>query len=523
MSHCFPMPKVYSYTRFSTPEQAQGDSYRRQVQAARDFAAQEGLELDETLAIADLGVSAFKGANLDAKAGLGRFRLAVEEGLIEPGSFLVLESLDRLSRATARKAVRLLEDIVDDGITVVTLSDGQRYDAKRLDNEPIALLNALFHAMRAHEESAIKGKRVAAAWAEKRRKVRAGEAARLTMRAPAWLVPVPSGWEVDQDRVGVVRRIFSLTLQGEGEHKIAERFNREGVPPLGRAERWHRSSVAKILRNRAVLGELTPGHIEHRDGRKVRVTEDPIVGAFPAIVDEETWLAVRALKDGQTGAARGLAGSQPIANVLAGLARCPLCGDAMTRVSKGSRAKAGAPKLVCTRAKVGAGCEYHSVPLPMVEAAILSKPWFAVRDIPAGQAGGDLDREALSLENNIAGTVEHMTELAEALEAHPSRAGAARLAKLEQELATMQAALEAVEERRRLADHGLVRARAERLFEAIEACDGVDRGPVNGALRALFSGVVVDFRSGELIFQWKQGGVAVLPYAWRGGPSGRAE
>jgi hypothetical protein len=47
--HWAQMGKVYSYTRFSTPEQAAGDSYRRQTEAAQKWAAARGLVLDDRL------------------------------------------------------------------------------------------------------------------------------------------------------------------------------------------------------------------------------------------------------------------------------------------------------------------------------------------------------------------------------------------------------------------------------------------------------------------------------------------
>jgi DNA invertase Pin-like site-specific DNA recombinase len=57
-------PKAYSYVRFSTPEQASGDSLRRQTEAARAYAAKHNLELDEELKFYDRGVSAFRGRNV---------------------------------------------------------------------------------------------------------------------------------------------------------------------------------------------------------------------------------------------------------------------------------------------------------------------------------------------------------------------------------------------------------------------------------------------------------------------------
>ncbi|KVR83488.1 recombinase family protein [Burkholderia vietnamiensis] len=61
--------KAYSYLRFSTPEQAQGDSFRRQTALAEAYAQQHGLELDTTLRFADEGVS------VDVHAELTHLRL----------------------------------------------------------------------------------------------------------------------------------------------------------------------------------------------------------------------------------------------------------------------------------------------------------------------------------------------------------------------------------------------------------------------------------------------------------------
>ena len=428
MRHAYPMPKLYSYTRFSTPEQAAGDSERRQFEAAAKFAAERGLELDTALKIADLGVSAYRGANLSEDAGLGKFMEAVRAGLVEPGSMLLVESLDRFSRAQPLDVQHELTGLIRAGIEIATLNDGRVYSRDSLAGDNgLGLMVSLMVAIRAHEESRIKGERVAAAWAEKRRKVRAGEANRLTMRAPAWLQwdPTAEAWGVDEPKAQIVRRIFQLTLEGEGAHKIAERFNRQGLSPLGRGQRWHRSAVAKILTNRAVIGELVPGHMEFRDGKRLRHLEDPIPNAFPAIISEADWNAVRSLKDGHAPAARGQAANRPLANLLGGLARCPRCGSAMTRVMKGK--KGGPAKLVCTKAKAGAGCVYHTVPQADVEAAILQSCADMLVNIPAGDTEARLDARAEELENNIAGTLEHMRELGDALEASPSKAGASRL------------------------------------------------------------------------------------------------
>ncbi len=51
---------AYSYLRFSTPEQAGGDSRRRQLDLARAYAARHGLVLDAGLSFRDLGMGSVK-------------------------------------------------------------------------------------------------------------------------------------------------------------------------------------------------------------------------------------------------------------------------------------------------------------------------------------------------------------------------------------------------------------------------------------------------------------------------------
>ncbi len=92
------MRVAYSYIRFSTPEQARGDSLRRQMDLSAQYARDNGLQLDETLT--DKGVSGFRGQNIKEGA-LGSFLKHIQSGRIKPGSVLLDEALDRLSRDEA--------------------------------------------------------------------------------------------------------------------------------------------------------------------------------------------------------------------------------------------------------------------------------------------------------------------------------------------------------------------------------------------------------------------------------------
>jgi DNA invertase Pin-like site-specific DNA recombinase len=518
-------PRVYSYTRFSTPEQSQGDSLRRQTEAARKWTERKNTEraqlglpavhLDQALNMFDLGVSAFRGANTEGGA-LGEFLFACRGGLIPPGSFLLVESLDRVSRMTPYRVQRLLVDIVvDAGVTLATMNDGQEYDQHRIENDPMALMIALMVSWRAHEESKTKAQRLSAAWIEKRRRVRAGEDAKLTGKGPSWLQWTPEGWAEKTPHADTVRRIYLLTLAGAGEHRIAETFNAEGVPVMGRGAMWHRSTISKVLRSPSVVGVLTPGRMDYSEGRKVRLLEDGIAGAFPAVVSQTDWLAVRALKDGKAPAARGRGASAPLSNIFAGLARCPECGAAMTRVYKGGGPKGGKAKLVCTRAKAGAADHgYRSVTLDTLQDAFVRNWRTLLSEVPAGDTGGSLDAECRNLETVTSVAGDELERLAYLFERAPSETLAIRIRGAEAQLHSYRADLARLDEQRSIVDHGMTGARVGALVAAMEAEEGPHIGTVNAALRVLFEGVTVDYLTGCLRFLWRQGGQTELLYAW---------
>jgi len=144
--------KAYSYIRFSTPEQIKGDSLRRQLEGSRQWAEENGYELDTSMR--DLGVSAFSGANR-TEGSLKKFIDLIEQGHIDEGSVLILESLDRLSREELTKSLNLFINILSAGIKIVTLADRQEYTSESINNIG-NLVISLVSMARAHEESQMK-------------------------------------------------------------------------------------------------------------------------------------------------------------------------------------------------------------------------------------------------------------------------------------------------------------------------------------------------------------------------------
>ncbi len=119
------MDLAYSYVRWSSAGQTLGDSLRRQIESAEAYCKQHQLRLSD-LTFKDAGISAFKGKNVE-RGELGLFLKAIDEGKLKTPCYLIVESLDRLSRTPVNTALRLFQDITERGVTIITLSDGQRY------------------------------------------------------------------------------------------------------------------------------------------------------------------------------------------------------------------------------------------------------------------------------------------------------------------------------------------------------------------------------------------------------------
>jgi len=285
-----PQKLAYSYVRMSTDLQLKGDSLRRQEQASKSYAGQHGLTLVEDFKLQDIGVSAFKGANVENGA-LGRFLSWVKAGQVPKGSYLLVESLDRISRQEIMESVPIFFDIVKSGINVVTLVDNHIYRAGETDFGDI--IYAVVVLGRAYEESKTKSVRVGAAWENKRKNA---SNRKLTKVAPAWLQlsdhqqnfqPIP-------ERVEIVRSIFRMADNGHGSFSIARHLNEGGTSPFTKSNGWHESYVTKILNSRAVLGEFQP-HKYDSNGNRIPHGE-PVKSYFPQVIDEDQFLRVQAAR-----------------------------------------------------------------------------------------------------------------------------------------------------------------------------------------------------------------------------------
>jgi DNA invertase Pin-like site-specific DNA recombinase len=176
------MKKAYSYIRFSTPEQRKGKSFERQLDRTRNYCAQNGLTLDESLK-ADDGYSAFRGTNIK-KGSLGQFLAMVKRGEVPTGTALVIENLDRLSRQGTRVTRELVTQLTDAGIEVHVVSINRIFRAD-FENDLTDYIILGVESERSFKESKYKSERVGSAWKTKKLKATCDHA--ITPKVPGWL------------------------------------------------------------------------------------------------------------------------------------------------------------------------------------------------------------------------------------------------------------------------------------------------------------------------------------------------
>jgi DNA invertase Pin-like site-specific DNA recombinase len=328
------MPLAYIYSRVSTKRQIDGLGLKRQAEDREKWiAAHSELNLTVVQNYADLGLSARGKAQTEGKLSL--IIKAIHSGKIPKGSYLIVDSLDRISREELLDAYYLILTIVRAGVVIVTTGDGMMYDRADRERMMFGLLISLVIVARSSNESEVKSDRGLKNWNMKRAVAATGTP--ITGMTPAWIT-----LDKDQNKLtlnehaATVRRIFELSSQGFGTGLIVQTLNKESRTPMAAERRkdggkWSRRYISLILENRAVLGEFQPGMKNHGIADHRQIVGDAIPDYYPKVCDDidSLWAKVQAIragrKDVDTRNRRG-----DFTNLFAGLCRCASCGTSMT-------------------------------------------------------------------------------------------------------------------------------------------------------------------------------------------------
>ena len=327
------------YERLSRDDELQGESnsISNQKQMLEDFARRNGLP--NPTHFTDDGIS---GTRFDRPGFLAMME-EVEAGRVEA---IVIKDMSRLGRDYL-KVGQVMEVLRQRGVRLIAINDG--VDSLKGDDDFTPFRNIMneFYARDTSRKirsvfkaKGMSGKHLTGTviygylWDEKR-----------------------EHWLVDEEAAEVVRRIFSLTLEGYGPYQIAcklsadrieipvvhlARFN-EGVnrsKPVKAPYGWGSSTIVNILKKREYLGHTinfkTRKHFKDKKSHYVSEDEWTIFeNTHEAIIDQQTFDLVQKIRSNVRRYPNGWGEAAP----LTGLLYCADCGGKMYvhRTNNGKR------------------------------------------------------------------------------------------------------------------------------------------------------------------------------------------
>ena len=317
------------YERLSRDDELQGESnsISNQKQMLEDFARRNGLP--NPTHFTDDGIS---GTRFDRPGFLAMME-EVEAGRVEA---IVIKDMSRLGRDYL-KVGQVMEVLRQRGVRLIAINDG--VDSLKGDDDFTPFRNIMneFYARdtsrkirSVFKSKGMSGKHLTGTviygylWDEKR-----------------------EHWLVDEEAAEVVRRIFSLTLEGYGPYQIAcklsadrieipvvhlARFN-EGVnrsKPVKDPYGWGSSTIVNILKKREYLGHTinfkTRKHFKDKKSHYVSEDEWTIFeNTHEAIIDQQTFDLVQKIRSNIRRYPNGWGEAAP----LTGLLYCADCGGKM--------------------------------------------------------------------------------------------------------------------------------------------------------------------------------------------------
>lgn len=205
---------------------------------------------------------------------------------------------------------------------------------------------------------------------------------------------------VDEYAATVVRRIFSLYIQGYGKQRIAKLLNSEGIlcpaeykkaiglnyrnpNKLDSTTYWSYSTINSILHREMYTGNMVQGtKHQHMRSRQQKVAPDQwiiVENTHEPIIDKETWEKTQILLTKRT-RKPDLATNK---NIFAGFVKCGDCGRAMTKNIRQHAGGSPAYILFCgTYKRHGKEfCTPHILPMTVLEEIVLNDLNIIVRSI----------------------------------------------------------------------------------------------------------------------------------------------
>ncbi|OEF09518.1 recombinase family protein [Vibrio genomosp. F10] len=210
-----------TYQRFSSERQVGNSSLDRQTDSQREWLRQNP---DVTVidSFVDEAMSGWSGKHLE-DGSLGQLMKAIEDGIIQPDTLILVEHFSRLTRQNIDNAEELIKRIWKAGITVVTVRDNTEYTPSAV-NDMALRIRLIVEMEQAFKESEWRSAKVKASY--KRREKLAREEGKVPkIRKPFWLNPDGTLNHLHY----AVKDMFNWYMNGLGQQRIVVKL-REKYP-----------------------------------------------------------------------------------------------------------------------------------------------------------------------------------------------------------------------------------------------------------------------------------------------------
>ena len=369
--------RVWLYSRLSRDDDAEQNSLSNQKKIIREFAEQ-----NDFIIIGESFDDNISGMTFD-RDGIDELTDQVEKGAIDA---VIVKDLSRLGRHRTKTSV-YIDYLTEKGVRVLSVTEN--IDTFCEEDDLMIGFKGILNDVYAKDIS---------------RKARAG----MNQKQKDGLVMIPPlGYFKDkntgevviiEENAAIIRRIFSLYLEGYGFTAIAKKLNSEGVkspayhqkqligkrlgydrPAIGRKYLWDLTGVKRILQNEFYIGTLVchksyNSRINHV--RRNLPSEEHYVheGFVPAIISKEVFYQVQAMIDAKrTGNVR--AGVNTPCHRYAGLLICGECGSCFVSKKRVWRDKPEWIEYVCNgyHRYTKANCSPHRIKESMLDELVYNE------------------------------------------------------------------------------------------------------------------------------------------------------
>lgn len=329
------MPQAISYVRFSSVRQHGGTSVERQTAMIADWLKNNPTFWLSSLKFQDLAKSGYHGDHIKEGGGFAKLLAAVKAGAIKEGDVVLVEAIDRTGRMDTVDMLGILTPILQAGVSIITLNDGNVYNRTSVNGSHIYMLVAQIQAANQYSENL--SRRTKASYRIREERAKSGE--QVKRWTPVWLTTDGAVIERIAKHVKVA---FELYTAGVGKATIGVRMRETGEPELATCSG---PTVEGWLRNKTAIGYW-----------------NDIPNAYPPIIEPELFiLAQQRGKDAKTKRP-----AKTAKHFLVGLVKCGHCGGNYIMQNKEGRPHS--MRCLNRQRLKDAGCDNtRTIPKPVLD------------------------------------------------------------------------------------------------------------------------------------------------------------